>query len=212
MSDRATSADSPRLDGIRPIEWITLGHLAIFLLAITWGFGGAADWLRPHFTWLGGIGILITVAAVRDEAAHQSDWLRPLHWLWPLAAFNAFVLLGCLNPSFTEAKFGAETMLVNSGGKPWLPSSARPAIGLGTLALFDATWISCLNLALVIRRRRTIRGLLVFAAVNALALAVFGTVQHFAQAKGLYFDLVKSPQIFFFASFVYHNHWVRLRC
>lgn len=207
---RAGASPTPDLSepgAIRPIEWVTLVHLALLLLAITWGFGGAADWLRPHLTALGGLGALITVAALGDRTARHAGRLRPFHWLWPLAAFNAFVLIGCLNPSFTTAKFGSETMLLNSGGHAWLPSSARPQLGLGALALFDATWISCLNLALVIRRRRTIRWLLIFAGANAFALAVFGTVQHFAQAKGLYFDLVKSPQVFFFASFVYHNHW-----
>lgn len=197
----------PHQRPLRPIEWAVLAHLVIFLLAITWGFGGAAEWLRPHFTWLGGIGVLIMLTAAQDREARQAGWLRPLQWLWPLAAFNVFVLVGCLNPSFTPAKFGSETLFVNSGGKPWLPSSARPGIGLETLALFDGIWISCLNLALVVRQRRVIRGLLIIAGANALALAVFGTLQHFAQAKGLYFDLVKSPQIHFFASFVYHNHW-----
>jgi O-antigen ligase len=42
---------------------------------------------------------------------------------------------------------------------------------------------------------------------NALALAVFGTVQKLTHSSGLFFGLVPSPQEFFFASFVYHNHW-----
>lgn len=197
----------PNQRPLRPLEWAVLSHLALFLVAITWGFGGAAEWLRPHFIWLGGIGVLIMLTAVQDREARQAGWLRPLHWLWPLAAFNAFVLIGCLNPSFSTAKFGSETMFLNSGGRPWLPSSAQPGIGLQTLALFDVTWISCFNLALVVRQRRAIRGLLIVAGANAFALAVFGTLQNFSHAKGLYFDLVKTRQIYFFASFVYHNHW-----
>lgn len=192
---------------LRPLEWIVLGHVGIFFVAITWAFGGAADWLRLYFGWWGGLGALLTLTALQDREARNTGRLWALTWLWPLAAFNAFVLIGCLNPSFRPIQFGPETMLVNSGGRPWLPSSAQPALGLGALALFDGTWISCFNLVLVIRQRRALRGLLLVAAANTFALAVFGTVQKLAQAKGLFFDLVDSPQKSFFASFVYHNHW-----
>lgn len=192
---------------LRPLEWIVLGHVGIFFVAITWAFGGAADWLRVYFGWWGGLGALLTFTALQDREARKEGRLRPLIWLWPFAAFNAFVLVGCLNPSFSPVQFGTETLLVNSGGRPWLPSSAQPALGLGALALFDGAWISCFNLALVIRQRRALHGLLLIATANTFALAVFGTVQKLAQAKGLFFDLVASPQKFFFASFVYHNHW-----
>ncbi len=192
---------------LRPLEWVVLSHVGIFLVAITWGFGGAADWLRPYFGWWGGIGGLLTLTALQDREARQEGWLRLWIWLWPLVAFNAFVLIGCLNPSFHAVKFDSETLLKHSGALTWLPSSAQPSLGLGALALFDVTWISCFNVVLVVRQRRTLRGLLLVAATNALALAVFGTVQKFSHASGLFFDTVASPQKAFFSSFVYHNHW-----
>ena len=43
--------------------------------------------------------------------------------------------------------------------------------------------------------------------VNALALAVMGTFQKLAGATGLYFGLQRSPNIEFFSTFIYHNHW-----
>jgi O-antigen ligase len=192
---------------LRILEWLVLGHVGIFFVAITWGFGGAADWLRPYFGWWGGVGILLTLTALQDREAQREGWLRPLVWLWPVVAFNAFVLIGCLNPSFRPLKFGAETLLIHSGARLWLPSSAQPDLGLGALALFDVTWISCFNLALVVRQRRAIRGLLLVITVDALALAVFGTIQKLGHATGLFFNAVKSPQKAFFSSFVYHNHW-----
>jgi len=192
---------------LRPLEWAVLTHLAIFLVGTTWAFGGAADWLRPIIAWWGSLGVLLTLTAIQDRDARRDGWMRPLVWLWPLAAFNTLVLVGCLNPSFRALAYGSETILVNSGARPGLPSSARPALALQALWLFDAIWISCLNLALVIRQRRALRGLLFLAVINALALAVFGTVQKLAHAKGLFFDTVPSPQLYFFASFVYHNHW-----
>ena len=57
------------------------------------------------------------------------------------------------------------------------------------------------------RQRRNLRRLLLFAGGNDLVLAVFGSVQKFVKAKGLYFGLVPSPQTYFFSSFIYHNHW-----
>ncbi len=201
------SARPPSDKPLRPLEWAVLIHLGLFVLAITWGFGGAADWLRPHFGWWGALGGLLTLTAMQDRDLRAEGRLRPLGWLWPFVAFNLFVLLGCLNPSFTELKIGAETLLERTSERTWLPSSARPALGLGALGLFDGTWLSCFNLALVVRQRRSLRGLLLVCVVNAFALSVFGTVQKFAHAKGLFFDAVASPQKFFFASFVYHNHW-----
>jgi O-antigen ligase len=192
---------------LRPLEWAVLLHVGIFFVAITWAFGGAADWLRLYFGWWGALGALLTLTALQDREARHNGWLRPIAWLWPIAAFNIFVLVGCLNPSFKAVKFGAETMFVNSGGHPGLPSSAQPADALGALALFDGIWISCFNLALVVRQRRALRGLLLLAAINAVALAVFGTAQKLLHAQGLFFDTVASPQKSFFASFVYHNHW-----
>ncbi len=197
----------PNQRPLRPLEWIVLCHVGIFFVAITWAFGGAVEWLRLYFGWWGGMGVLLTLTALQDREARKDGWLRPLVWTVPLIGFNAFVLIGCLNPSFSHIKFGAETLLMHSGGRPWLPSSAQPDLGLGALALFDVTWISCFNLALVVRQRRALRGLVLVVVANALALAVFGTVQKLGHAKGLFFDAVPSPQKSFFASFVYHNHW-----
>ena len=190
-----------------PLEWAVLTHLAIFLIGTTWAFGGAAEWVRPILAWWGSLGLLLTLTAVQNRDAWRDGWMKPLVWLWPLVAFNALVLLGCFNPSLRELKYDLDTLLVPIDASTYLPSSARPSLALHALWLFDAIWISCLNLVLVVRQRRAIRGFLFLATLNALALAVFGTVQKMAHAKGLYFDAVPSPQIAFFSTFVYHNHW-----
>lgn len=198
----------PHQRPLRPLEWAVLIHVGIFLVATTWAFGGAAQWVRTPLAWWGSLGLLLTLTALQDREALRQGWFRPLWWLWPWIAFNLFVVAGALNPSFREIKFGAETLLGNEGGRPGLPSSARPMLGIQALWMFDAIWISCFNLALVIRQRSALRGLIVLAVVNAFVLAVFGTVQRLAHAKGLFFGAVDSPrQSYFFASFVYHNHW-----
>jgi hypothetical protein len=198
------SASSPRL---RPLEWLALTHAAILLLWTTWGYGGAAEWMRPYFTWFGGLGVLITLGALADRDRWRDGSLRALWWLVPWLAFNAFVLIGTLNPSLREIAFGNDVVLAHTGGRKGWPSSARPHLALPSLLLFDALWITCFNVGLVVRQRRALRGLLLLLVINALALSVFGTVQKLAQAKGIYFGQVVTRQTYFFSSFVYHNHW-----
>ena len=192
---------------LRPLEWAVLIHLAILLIGTTWGFGGGAELLRPIIAWWGSLGCLLTLAAVQDREAWRDGWIKPLRWLAPLVVFNLLVLLGCFHPSFRELTYDTEIILVPTPTGASLPTSTRPALSLHALWLFNALWISSFNLALVIRQRRALRGLLILIGVNALILAVFGTVQKLSHSDGLFFGAVPSPQKHFFASFIYHNHW-----
>ena len=166
---------------LRPLEWAVLTHLAIFVVGTTWAFGGAAEWLRPLLAWWGSLGLLLTLTAVQDRSAWRDGWMQPLVWLAPLVVFNALVFASLLHPSLREVKFDTEILLAKGEGSPWIPSSTRISDALPGLWLFDAIWISCFNLALVVRQRRAIRGLLIIVASNALALAIFGTVQQLAR-------------------------------
>jgi hypothetical protein len=199
--------NSDRDRPLGPLEWVTLIHVGILVIATTWAFGGQADFVRTPIAWWGSLGVLITLTAVQDREAWQRGHLRPVRWLWPVVAFNTLVLLACLNPSLREVTVEGESLLAHTGGRPWLPSSARPALALHALWIFDAMWIASFNLALVIRQRRVLRGLLIACVANALVLAIFGTVQKLSHATGLFFDTVPTRQPRFFASFVYHNHW-----
>jgi O-antigen ligase len=192
---------------IRTLELATLVHLGLFLILATWGFGGNAPWSRRAVSWWGSLGILITVAAFLGREARHEGRRRMLRWLWPFALLNVIVLASLLNPNLRELKLDGEVLLAKTGGLADLPGSARPQLTRAALWLFDGIYLSCFNLALLVRQRRSLRGLLLVAAANALALAVFGTLQKFMGAKGLYFGLVASPQPYFFASFIYHNHW-----
>ena len=192
---------------IRPLEWLTLLHAGGLLAGLTWGFGGGDEAMRPYFIYWGAAGIILTVVAARDREVQRHRGLRPLRWLLPLLAFNLFVAIGCLNPNFREIRDGADVFLIPTEPTPWLPSSARPALAWQALAIFDALWITAFNVAFVLRRKRAIRGLLLFAVLNALALAVLGTLQKLSAATGPYFGEVAVRQPFFFSTFVYHNHW-----
>jgi O-antigen ligase len=192
---------------LRSLEWLTVLHLAVFLIAATWAFGGQSDAVRGPLTAWGAIGGLLTLAALLREDTERRSAAPLLWWAAPMLAFNVLVLVASTNPTFREIRNGAETALVNTGGRAQWPGSARPLLARHGLWEFDVIWVSCFNLALVLRRRRAIRVLLSVAAFNALALAVFGTMQKLSGANGLFFGAVATPQKYFFASFVYHNHW-----
>jgi len=196
-------------DRKRPTGWeiATVIHVGAFLAAATWAFGGNADWVRRPLALLGSVGALITLAvALANESVSQAS-RRPLWRLWPLAFYNLLVLISLLSPGFRAVHSGPDTLLVPQGVPVWKPSAAIPSGVPTRLWLFDVSYLSCFNLYLVVRHRRALRGLLLFAVGNALALAVFGTMQKLVHAGGLFFGAVQSPQGDFFASFVYHNHW-----
>lgn len=202
MPSRSSSKRLTRL------EKAVLAHLVVLLLAGTWVLGGNAVWVRTLISWWGSLGILLTLAAALAGLTRGPADYRPLLWLWPWALFNALVLYSCLTPSFREVRFGSEVMLNQIALPTWPPNTAVPSLSLQGLWLFDGVFLSCFNLAFIVRRRRALRGLLLFCAGNAVALAIFGSIQQLVGAPGIFFGLIPSRrQPFFFASFIYHNHW-----
>ncbi len=189
------------------LERVTLIHVGVLVILSSWAFGGAAPWARSLIAGWGSLALLITLAAVWNRDPGHPPFPSSLPWLWPVAALNALVVASCFNPSFAAVSFGAEPLLAHTGPAfPRLPSTALPAASLEHLWLFDAIYLSAFNLTLTVRRRRTLRRLLVLALGNAVALSVFGTFQRLG-AGGLFFGLVPAPNPRFFASFVYGNHW-----
>lgn len=202
------STDSEHHHGRRlePLEWLTIAHVSVFAIATTWAFGGQADWIRMPLVAWGSLGAFITLAVLlnRERAAASQ---RVLWCLLPLVAFNAVTIAASFNPSFAEMRYEGEILLANMGANDNWPSSARPVLARQALWQFDAIWLACFNLLLVVRSRRALRVLLLLLCVNAFVLSVFGTVQKLGHAPGLYFGAVPSPQKHFFSTFVYHNHW-----
>ncbi len=203
QSARRTSGDP-----LAPLEIATLIHVGVFVVAATWAFGGNDLNVRPPLLAWGSLSVIITLLALRH--VHQGPRppsKRRYLWLIPFLLFNAYVVIGLFNPSQTEILNGSEKMLLTGTYTHWLPSTARPRLAAWALWAFDTAFLSAFNLAVVVRRRRALRGLLLVLCGNATALAVFGTLQKLAGAKGLFFGLVHSPNPSFFSTFIYHNHW-----
>jgi O-antigen ligase len=196
------SDESPVLRGL---ELATLIHVSLLVLATTWAFGGQAEWVRVPLSLLASLGPVITAVGFTRIAFWDSSRARLWRCLPAFLAFAFLVLIGGCNPSLREAGNGA--MLTLTPTSPWLPSSARPELAHRALWYFSSVWLSAFNLLLFARRGRPLRALLVVLAVNALVLAVLGTLQKLARSEGIFFGAVPVPQIRYFATFVYHNYW-----
>jgi O-Antigen ligase len=189
------------------IERLVAAHVGIFLVGVSWAFGGNADWVRTPISLWGTLGIFLTIGILSYRKFRVASPPGARVWAWPILGLNGLVLVSCLTPGFRYLHYGSEVYLLPLRLSWWIPSAARPELALRSLWLFDGIYFSCLNIALTVGRRGVIRMLLGIAVGNALALSVFGTVQKLVGSTGIYFGAVKSPQDYFFASFVYDNHW-----
>jgi O-antigen ligase len=206
MSDAESSSRRSRGTGL--LAKLVLFHFGSLLVFTTWAFGGQAPWARQGIALWGAVGVGLFIAAcwTRDQSADDRSW-PALRYLWPLWLYDLLVIASCFNPGFKEVVLAGERSLVMADPNPWLPTAARPLLAWKELWVFNVILLSCFNLFLVLSRRRLVRMVLFIMAANAVVLAVFGTFQKLAGAKGLWFGLVPSPNNRFFSTFIYHNHW-----
>jgi O-antigen ligase len=189
------------------LEIAVAAHLTVFVVGVSWAFGGNADWVRtPILAW-GSLGILLALAPMADRRLRNRALAATVPWVSPVVVLNLLVAASCLTPGFRYLAFRDQTLMIPVRVDWWIPSATRTGLALRSLWLFDCVYLSCLNLALYVGRRRIIRFVLGAAVGNALALSVFGTVQKLVGSTGIYFGSVRTPHEYFFASFVYDNHW-----
>lgn len=188
------------------LERLALLQAALYCIGATWAFGGNADFVQPYLLLWGAAGAAITAAALLLPG--EKDFRRRvLARSWPFLLFNLLTLAALHTPGFRPVTLEGEILLLPRYVPAWKPSSATPHLALRELGLFDGIYLAALNVFLLARRRRGLRALLTVLTANAVLLAIFGTVQKLSGASGLFFGAVRSPQSFFFASFIYDNHW-----
>lgn len=190
-----------------PPERLILCHVGLMAAGSAWAFGGQAPWARTALLVMGSVGIAIflwaAIAAIRPGAA----WWRPWRFVWPLLVLDAVTLVAAFNPSFRTVLAEGRALLVQQDPPfSWLPSSATPDAALRELWLLNGIVFSSHNLMFG-SSRRALRTLLLVLGGNAVVLAVLGTFQKLLDAPGLWYGLVPSPNPYFFATFIYHNHW-----
>ena len=199
--------DSPHQPSPGFLEYAAAAHVAVFVVGVSWAFGGNADWVRTPISAWGSLGILLTLAILLVPGARSRVTAGTVLWSLPILALCLVVAASSLTPGFKYLTYGKDSFMMPVRVPWWIPSSARSGTTLRSLWLFAGIYFSCLNIALVVSQRRVIRLILAVAVGNAVALAVFGTIQKLVGSTGIYFGSVKSPQTYFFASFVYDNHW-----
>jgi len=192
-----------------PVAWLdkaVLIHVSVLLLGSSWAFGGNIDWARQALSIWASLALPITVASFfQPNGLHSSK--RRLIWLLPPLLYVALVLISACNPSFRSIAVDGNVLLAHKGAPyPLLPSSANPSASLAALWFGTGVYLSAFNLVVVVRRRTTLRFLLILIATNALALSVFGALQKLSSA-GFYFGAETSPNKRYFATFIYNNHW-----
>ncbi|MFI5335199.1 MAG: O-antigen ligase family protein [Opitutales bacterium] len=217
MLDHSSSAAPNRLTGRshrrhRPggaLDKAVLLHLGVLTVVTAWAFGGqspaARIWLH---VWVSvGMALLFVALAVLENNV-AGIRRRALLDLWPLLLFDLLALAGLFNPTLRVVlREKISYFMLVDPPHAWLPGCSRPDLAFHQLWLLNGIVISAYNAFLVLRSRRELRQLLVLVVVNAVGLAIFGTFQRLVAAPGLYYGLVKSPQSYFFSTFVYHNHW-----
>jgi O-antigen ligase len=189
------------------MELAVAAHVAVFVVGVSWAFGGNADWVRTPISIWGSLGMALTVALLAGRGTRRAIISGTIPWALPIVALAAVVATSCLTPGFRYLALGKDTLMMPERVDWWIPTCARPGTAIRALWLFAGIYFSCLNIALAVGHRHVIRFLLAVAVANAIALSVFGTVQKLVGSTGIYFGAVRSPQNYFFASFVYDNHW-----
>jgi O-antigen ligase len=183
-------------------------HIVVFVVGLSWWFGGQSPGARQALLVWGTIGIGLFIFVWGAAREHGGNPMRPVRYLWPLLLFDVLVIISLFNPTTRLELRAGEQLLVHVDPRwSWLPSTARPELTLRELWQFNGIVLSCFNVFLVLRRRSLLRQLLAVIAANALALAVFGTFQKLSGADGIWFGKIPVPQPYFFGTFVYHNHW-----
>lgn len=208
--DRSFSpARQPWAPRVAPIwENLAFGHAAILVVGLAWWFGGQSAGARQALLAWGTIGMVLFFLAWGSLKSTGVIERRPINHLWPLLVWDVLVIISIFNPSTRQIIRDGDPMLVHTDPRwLWLPSTARPDLTLRELWQFNGIVFSCYNVFLLLQRRKSLRRLLMIVAICTFILAVLGTFQKLSGATGIWFGKVAVPQPYFFATFVYHNHW-----
>lgn len=201
MSPRSASSFSSRL------ETAVLVHVGGLVLASSWIYGGNIWWARPILASWSSIGLILTIAAFLQPGDPGRDARRKSGWLLPWLLLIGLVVASSFNPSFFPMQVEGQQMFVYRGPvHPDWPSTANPARTLNELWFSAGAYLAAFNLMLAAGSRRVLRRLMVFCTASAVILSVFGTIQKLS-GHGFYLGAATSPNVRFFSTFIYYNHW-----
>ncbi len=186
-----------------------VAHGAFMVVASSWllgGIGPTAEWIMAGISAPAYV-VLFLEARARRAAGDRAGFRRLLRWAAPLLALGILAVVSALNPSHRQAFLYDGLVLRPVPHLAWLPSSANPAGSLRIFACLAGLAASGLAIAFCVHSRRALRGLVLGLAINALVIAVVGTLQRQTGASGPYFGAVPRANPAWFGTFLYHNHW-----
>jgi hypothetical protein len=125
------------------MERAVASHVALYIVGVTWAFGGNADWVKTPISLWGSVGILLTLSILSRRGPRSRIIAGTLPWALPIVALNAVVAVSCLTPGFINLHLGNEAFLIPARVDGWIPSAARPEVALRSLWLFDGLYFSC---------------------------------------------------------------------
>lgn len=185
-------------------EWAVLLHAGLFAVACSWAFGGNLGEVAFPLRFFGALSApLLLAGLLRGDVSRKGE-------LWPLVPFlllNLLVFASTFNPSHREVIWDMQRYLVPVENDRWLPGTPLPEASLAALGWLDVSFLTAFNLYLFVGRRRAFVWLFTALVLNGLALAALGSVQKLIGASGPYLGSFRSPNTYFFSTFLYHNHW-----
>lgn len=200
---------------MRLSEKLLIAQTALIVGFASWAFGGRVSWASVWIIAIAAGGLIPLLLSFHEERreTQQRSQVPPrcqgtvFSWrLVPWLILAALIVISFFNGSYRGGAPESGGGLILREHIEWLPSTvfpARTAESFGTLA---APLFQGLLVFQVAQGRRTLRLLLVPVCANALLLAVVGTFFHLLGSDRI-LDFHFSPNPFFFATFVYKNHW-----
>lgn len=172
-------------------------------------FGGRVGWAPP---WIASLCFAAVVPLIlwwrASEQPAKTLWRRGWYFL-PWLGLGALVAGSLWNPLYAYETLadGSRQLVLLDSAILWLPGTADPALTRQSLMLGSGLLWQGFVLAVALDSRRGQRLLLNGLVVIVFVLAVVGTVFHLLGASEI-LGLYEPPAGYFFATFVYKNHWV----
>jgi O-antigen ligase len=204
MPSNGTHSLAARSQRLSLLEFAAASHAVLYIVFSSWALGGNSWWFSTPLCLFGSLALPITLAALFSRSGKTAKTLFPL---LAFAVLNLLAISSTFNLNHKALQIGGVPFLLRGGDIRWLPSTTLSADTLSSLWWFDCIFLCAFNVYLILGSRKSVRTITFILVINALALSVFGTLQKFMGATGLFFGVVKSPNTYFFSTFLYHNHW-----
>lgn len=201
-----------------PAERAVLMVVSVHLAFLPWALGTMRPWAQFISASLAALGMLLALLPRNYTREHTSaepfrlkTWPKllgfPIFWIG--LALLGYVAVQGLNPAWIYRTDGQNWWMEATVHRQWLPAGVSVPFEKWSqwrmLLIYGSAWLTVCSIWTAFTRRRTLRHLLIGLALNGTLLALFGVVQQQLGNEKIFWS-VPSPNLSFFASFIYKNH------